>query len=187
MASNAAKKQQQHVEQSSARMVVVACKIPNGLILQLQTPVERMEDGMGGPQPRRYNTFGGRRYIVRGPAYPVGTRPKNFEKFRSVPMIEGGYAITRGIPKDFWEQWLEQNKRAPYVEAPDGAEHGMIFAYDDLDSVVSAAREQEELLSGLEPISTDEDKDGKLTDRRMPKPVTDGLTGLGEEKRGAGA
>jgi len=185
MASNAAKKQQQHVEQSSASMVVVACKIPNGLVLQLQTKVDRWEDGLGGPAKKTYNTFGGRRYVVRGPAYPVGTLPKNFSKFRPTPMIEGGYAITRGIPKDFWEQWLEQNKMAAYVQAPDGAEHGMIFAYDDLDSVVSAAREQEELLSGLEPISTDEDKDGKLTDPRMPKPVTDGLAALGTEHRNA--
>jgi hypothetical protein len=28
---------------------------------------------------------------------------------------EGGYALTEGIPKDFWERWLRQNKDAPCV------------------------------------------------------------------------
>lgn len=183
MAKTAAAKQQAHVEKSNALTVCVACKIPNGLVLQLQTPMKKSQPGIAGPQTEVVNVFGGQRYIVRGPAFPVGTLPKNFQKYRPTPHLEGGYAITRGIPKDFWEQWLEQNKLADYVLAPEGAEHGMIFAYDDIDSVAAAAREQEGLLSGLEPISTDEDAQGRLTDRRVPKPITDSLAGLGTEHR----
>ena len=183
MTAKAVQKQQQHAEQSNARTVVVACKIPNGLVLQLQHPFEKFEDTREGPTKRTYNVFGGKRYVVRGPAYPVGTLPKGFAQYKPAPMIEGGYALTRGIPKDFWEQWLKQNEQADFVIPPDGAEHGMIFAYDDLDDVVAAAREQEELLSGLEPLSTDEDAQGRLTDRRVPKPITGGLQGIGEEKR----
>lgn len=185
MTAKAVQKQQQHAEQSAARTVVVACKIPTGLVLQLQHPMERIEDGPHGPKTRTYNVFGGKRYQVRGPGYPVGTLPKGFAKYKPAPMIEGGYAITRGIPKDFWEQWLEQNKQADYVVAPDGAEHGMIFAYDDLDDVAAAAREQEALLSGLEPVSTDEDAEGHLTDPRLPKPLSASLAPVGEEKRTA--
>ena len=175
---NTAKKLAQHAESSNARTVVVACKIEPGLRLQLQRPVARMEDGKGGPEPRTYNAFYGKAYWVNGPARPVGTLPKGFP---AAPPIEGGYALTFGIPKDFWEQWLEQNKRAPYVEAPDGAEHGMIFAYDSMESTVDAAREQEKLLSGLQPMSTDEDAQGKLTDRRLPRPMSSMLSKVGTE------
>jgi hypothetical protein len=188
MATNAVKKQQVHAAESTSRTVVVACKIPNGLILQLQHPVKRMEDTRDGPEPRTYNAFGGKRIYIWGPAYPVGTIPKGFPK---PPMIEGGYALTRGVPMAFWEQWLEQNKLAPFVQAPDGAEHGMIFAYEDLDSVVSAAREQEGLLSGMEPLSQDEDKNGRLTDPRLPRPMNAGITKVShdverETERGRG-
>lgn len=183
MTAKLVQKQQQHAEASNARTVVVACKIPNGLTLQLQRPFEKFEDTRDGPQKRTYNVFYGRRYVVRGPAYPVGTLPKGFAAYKPTPMVEGGYALTRGIPKDFWEQWLQQNREAEFVIPPDGAEHGMIFAYDDLDDTAAAAREQEELLSGHEPISTDEDGQGRLTDPRVPKPLNAALAPLGEEKR----
>jgi hypothetical protein len=183
MTAKAVQKQQQHAEASSARTVVVACKIPNGLTLQLQRPFEKWEDERDGPRKRTYNVFYGKRYIVRGPAYPVGTLPKGFAQAKPTPMLEGGYALTRGIPKDFWEQWLAQNKEAEFVIAPEGAEHGMIFAYDDIDDVAAAAREQERLLSGHEPVSTEEDAQGRLTDRRVPKPMTGGLSQVSEEKR----
>ena len=183
MTATAVKKQQAKIEQSNARTVVVACKIPNGLVLQLQEPMERLVDTPRGPEKVKYMVKGGRQYTVRGPGYPVGTLPKGFAQYKPTPMIEGGYALTTGIPKDFWEKWFEQNKLADYVVPPDGAEHGMIFAYDDIDSVAAVAREQEKLLSGNEPISTDEDGQGRLTDPRVPKPLTGSLGQIGEEKR----
>ena len=120
------------------------------------------------------------RYHVNGPARPVGTVPKGFP---ASPIIEGGYAATPGIPAEFWETWVEQNKLAAYVVPPDGAEHGMIYAMPSLEDAVAAARENEKLLSGLEPISTDEDKDGRLTDRRLPKPMNQMLSKIGTEQR----
>jgi|WetSurMetagenome_2_1015567.scaffolds.fasta_scaffold00813_10 hypothetical protein len=162
----------------SARTVVVACKVPNGMCLQLQEPAQRMEDTRDGPVARTYWAKRGRPYYVHGPAYPVGTLPKGFPR---PPLIEGGYAITRGIPVEFWEAWAEQNKRADYFMTPDGAEHGMIFAYADMDDTIAAAREQEKLLSGLEPLSTDEDRDGKLTDPRLPRPVNLAVAKLAHE------
>jgi hypothetical protein len=165
---------------ATARTVTVACKIPTGLVLQLQRRVDRMEDTRDGPIPRTYWTKHGRTYHINGPAYPVGTIPKGFPR---IPMIEGGYALTTGIPAEFWEEWLEQNKRSDFVVPAPGAEHGMIFAYADVESTASAAREQEKLLSGLEPISTDEDKDGRLTDRRLPKPLNMAVAKIGTEQR----
>jgi hypothetical protein len=165
----------------SARTVVVACKIESGLVLQLQTLKDSRVPDKESPNGYRIEKIwakGGRRYVVSGPAYPVGQLPKGFPR---QPMIEGGYAITRGIPAEFWETWAEQNKFADYFVAPDGAEHGMIYAYPDLDSVVDAAREHDKLQSGMQPLSTDLDKSGKLTDPRMPRPVTSMIAKVGYE------
>lgn len=183
MATNTVKKQQAHAAASSSRTVTVACKIQNGMKLQLQKAVERMEDGPLGPKAKTYYAFHGRPYYVHGPSYPVGTIPKGFPK---QPLTEGGYALTTGIPMDFWEQWLEQNKLSSFVVAPDGAEHGNIFAYEELESVVSAAREQDKMLSGFEPISQDMDKDGRLTDPRIPKPLNNHITKIGFEPHPSG-
>ena len=138
----------------SARTVTVACKIPMGLQLQLQKDMEKWDDERGGPVKRTYKVKTGKIYYVAGPAYPQGGKPKNFPR---EPMVEGGYALTPGIPAEFWEEWLHQNRLAPYVQATDGAEHGMIFAYGLKADTVAAAREQEKQMSGLEPLSTDVD------------------------------
>lgn len=166
----------------SARTVTVACKIETGLILQLQRRMDRQEDTRDGPQSRSYWVKHGPRYYVNGPSYPVGTLPKGFPR---LPQIEGGYALTSGIPADFWEQWLEQNKLSDFVVPPPGAEHGMIFAYADFGDTAAAAREQETLLSGLQPISTDTDKDGKLLDRRLPRPMNQSVAKVATEPHSA--
>ncbi len=165
--------QRRPVAQKTTRTVTVACKIPSGLNLQLQRPMDRMEDTRDGPVPRKYWVKFGQIYTVKGPAYPVGTPPKGFPR---PPIIEGGYALTPGIPKDFWDQWYEQNKNADFVRPANGADHGAIFAYPDMEDAVSAAVENEKYLSGLEPISTDEDARGRLIDRRLPRPINMAIT-----------
>jgi hypothetical protein len=169
----------------SARTVTVACKVPMGLRLQCQEEMKTYEDSQrdGGPKPKTYNVFRGPVYYVHGPSYPVGTIPKGFPR---QPQIEGGYALTPGIPVDFWEKWLKQNEKSDFVVPPPGAEHGMIFAYAEHESAADAAREQEKLLSGLEPISTDEDATGKLTDRRLPKPINQMVAKVASEPHPAG-
>jgi hypothetical protein len=158
----------------SARTVVVCCKIPNGLQLQLQRDMEKWDDERGGPVKRTYKIKSGAIYYVAGPAYPQGGKPKNFPR---EPMVEGGYALTPGVPAEFWEEWLRQNRLAPYVQPTDGAEHGMIFAYPSKTDAIAAAREQEKLMSGLEPLSTEVDeKTGRLTDPRMPRSMNSAIS-----------
>jgi hypothetical protein len=73
-------------------VVTVACRLPNGLTLQLSQV--------------------GRRY---GPRYKVlGTRDEP---------SPGGFALTRGVPRAFWEAWVEQNRGRDYVV------HRHVFAY----------------------------------------------------------
>lgn len=119
--------------------VTVACKMPNGVKLELVEMVDRTEPVMGGgarrfQQARRTGQF----FIVRGPAVPFGT-PPNF------PII-GGYALTHGIPKDFWDKWCSQNKDSPLLE------NHIIFAHTKADSVRGMAKEHKGQLSGHEPI-----------------------------------
>ena len=60
--------------------------------------------------------------------------------------LVGGYAITHGIPKAFWEEWLEQNKGASFVE------NGMIFAANDNGSIASQATDGQTVKSGVERL-----------------------------------
>lgn len=146
-----------------AGTVTVACKIPQGVRLQLQAPMKRrVPTGRGLENDYEvvdFMVFVGTPYYVFGPSMPAGGTP---DGYLTPQQIEGGYALTRGIPADFWRQWLEQNKLADYVT------NKMIFAYD-AKSAKAAAREHHEVKSGLEPISRDTGKEGVLKDRRVPK------------------
>src|SRR5579863_1744400 len=108
-----------------AGSVTVACKVPMGMILQLQVPMERpIPTGRGVEAEFKMvsmNVFAGKRYHVFGPSIPAnGGVPDGYVMPK---LIEGGYALTDGIPADFWAQWLEQNAKADYVQ------NRMIFAY----------------------------------------------------------
>jgi hypothetical protein len=160
------------IERQAARFVTVACKVPCGMRLQLQYPqTVRVPRGLGGVNDyveTTVNQFGGPAYNVFGPAVPaMGGVPDGYQMPHK---IEGDYALTRGVvPADFWEQWLAQNEKAPYVE------NHMIFAYRDDASAKADAREHEKLMSGLEPLDRHVDSKGRMVDRRIPKPLSGSL------------
>jgi len=166
---------------SSARTVTVACKVETGLVLQLQRQVDRLVDTPKGPETKQFWVKTGQGYEIHGPAIPRGQMPKGYRP----PIIVGGYALTPGIPADFWEQWLEQNKNSTYCAPVGGSDHGFIFAYPDLESATSAAEENEALLTGFQPLSTDVDKHGSLIDKRIPRPVHGKLGRVQPEDRAA--
>ena len=120
--------------------VTVASKLPMPLVLQLHSPVEQMQVHAGGVH--KFIQFEVRRgaptYTVVGNSIPHNSAPKQ--------MIANGFGITPGIPKAFWEEWLEQHKDLQYVK------EGMIFAHEELISVHSMAREREKIVTGLERI-----------------------------------
>jgi hypothetical protein len=166
--------------------VMVGCKIPTGLVLQLQHKMKRpVPTGKAGVadeyQMVEVNVFGGDRYHVMGPSVPaMGGVPDGY----IMPRLEAGVALTE-IPRAFWETWLEQNAKADYVTS------GMIFAFGDEANVKAKAREEEKKTSGLEPISRHLDDKGRMTDRRIPKPLTSSVARIGfdaerDEARRAG-
>jgi hypothetical protein len=121
--------------------VTVASKFPMDFILRLYDFVKRYEPVMGGgtrevkiAERRR----GSKEFIVQGNSWPQNKGPHQQLNF--------GYAITSGIPKAFWDEWLEQNKEADYVA------NGMLFAHAETASTMSEAREKEKEKSGLERL-----------------------------------
>ena len=157
---------------ATARTVVVACKIPTGIQLQHQEKVKRHVDTKGGIEIVDMWVKRGKVYHCHGPAYPALPPDGYPEK----PIIVGGYAMTPGIPTEFWNDWLKQNASADYVKGD------MIMAHDSLESATAWAKEHAKSRSGLEPISREVDKTGRLTDPRVPKPITMGITKLGPDQ-----
>ena len=146
-------------EEEAVRTVTVACKIPMGMILQLQEFIEVYQPGPGGSRVVKEAVRTGPRYTVRGNRLPFGVIP-DFQ----MTSTNNGYALTPGIPKDFWDQWVEQNKMADYVV------NKIIFAYEQLADVKACAEEHEKRKSGLEPIDPMKSPDRRVaTDEVMAK------------------
>lgn len=124
---------------TGSNTVTVACKLPHGLMLEVvDEAVFRDIHPQNGVMARP----AGERIRVNGCARPVGVPlPED------VAQVVGGFALTPGVPADFWAAWLKQNKDAPFVKA------GMIFAHEKAGSVVSEAKEKREVLSGFEGMN----------------------------------
>lgn len=130
----------------NAETVTVACKLPNGVILQNCVMEDRREPMMGGgfkevKRARRLPET----YKVNGSAF-------NTELLRSgdVPYtVVAGFGITPGIPKEFWERWLDANRDTDLVKG------GFIFAHVSESDARRYASEHVGLKSGLEPIDPD--------------------------------
>jgi len=127
-------------QETGGATVSVASKLPMPYVLRLTKKVERVIQAHGGthreiislPAPELGE------YIVDGCSFAQNKGPHQ--------QLAGGFAITHGIPKAFWEKWLEQ-----YAQM-DSVKNGFIFAYSEAASTVSRAREMEDVKSGFERI-----------------------------------
>lgn len=130
-----------------ADTITVASKMPNGLVLRLFRMEEFAEPVMGGGQRQSQRAIQtGDEYTLNGTAFSIeralrGDLPRH--------QIAGGFALTPGIPRDFWEQWLKQNEKSDMVR------NGLIFAQASEQRARDAALEKEGLRSGLEPLDPD--------------------------------
>jgi hypothetical protein len=103
--------------------VFVACKLPNGLHLDLSVK---------GQLPRRLTLAGTNTGIKECGVYDPSR-------------MQNGFALTP-VPKKFFEDWLEQHRFHPAVV------NGHIFANTNAKSAVAEAREKEKAETGLEPM-----------------------------------
>lgn len=66
--------------------------------------------------------------------------------------IIGGYGLTEGIDKDFFDAWLKQNAGLSFVK------NGMVFAQSKSTDAIAEATEKAEVKTGLEPKSAEDAK-----------------------------
>jgi hypothetical protein len=133
--------------------VTVASKFPMDFTLRLFDWVKRYEPVMGGGQREvriAERRRGAKEFIVQGNSWPQNKGPHQ--------QINFGYAMTPGIPKAFWDEWVEQNKEADYVV------NGMLFAHAEGASTMAEAREKEKEKSGLERLDPKNLPKGLQTD-----------------------
>lgn len=124
----------------SGATVTVACKMPTGLRLTLfKARAEKFPVAGGMMIEETISRPAGDPVVLHGNRVPFGERAK-------VPVV-GGYGLNHGISKDFWDAWVEQNKNLDIVR------NRIVFAYDTPDHARGAAKEQRDVLSGLEPLN----------------------------------
>jgi len=129
---------------SAGAKVVVACKLPNGLVLHLDEMIEKtFPTPTGGTFTVKEAVRRPETVRVYGNAVPHGTIPDY--------LIVGGYALTPDVDKDFFDAWLAQNKSTMVVS------NGLIFAYERSGDAADVAREKRSIRSGLEPLTPDSD------------------------------
>ena len=125
--------------------VSIACKIPMGLVMKLYDWTKQFEPVMGGGSREvkvaveRYNA---KQYTINGNSYAQNEAP--------AMQIANGFALTHGIPKDFADEWFEQNAESPMVK------NGLIFAHSEYASVIAETKEKAKERSGLERLSQDD-------------------------------
>lgn len=148
------------------RTVIVACKLGiSRFELQLCEMRDVQENTQTGPRTVQQGFKSGEVWVVRGTAYPEGTPPKGFIK-RAEDC--DGYALTRNIPKVFWDRWLIQNGKAPMVT------NRLIFAAETMDEVEGMAHEYRDVKSDLAPLDMP-DREGEPVDARVPRSVHQGV------------
>lgn len=125
--------------------VMVACALPHGFQMQLQQSVETPSPTRDDPlRKETINRYVGKVVEIAGPARNRDVRRTEAGEF--VPTA-GGYALTPGVDKDFWDKWREQMKDWPPLVA------GQVFAGEREDAVKGKARAGEHGPSGFEPYN----------------------------------
>ena len=122
-----------------AETVVVASKLQLGLQLQLQQPYTITEEVFGGGvrEITRYHKTG-KTVVINGCAIDRGGP--------SDKQLVGGFALTHGVDKGFWDAWVSQHQGFPPLEK------GEIFAYERVSTVTGEAKDKENLRTGGEPL-----------------------------------
>jgi hypothetical protein len=138
---------------NSTETVTVACKLPHGLALRVFDTVDVDEPILGGGVRRsKIAQERPERFVVNGFAHPQNRNPR-CEIFGAMQMpngsLNGGYALTPGVPKDLWEMWLAQNAKSLLVK------NGLIFAVPKVEDARVEADKRKTIKSNLERLDPD--------------------------------
>jgi hypothetical protein len=133
-------------------------------------PVEKPETGSHGTRLVTVYEATGEEMLIKGPAYdPKGRTPDHLDA------ATGAFALTHGIPRAFWEAWLEQNKDSDLVKS----RHLFACAEGDDASIKAETKDLQSHKTGLEPLIVDSDP--RKMDPRIQRDVgrRAGIIGIG--------
>lgn len=127
-----------------AGTVTVACKLPHGLVLRLFDMVDYDEAQSGGG----FKTV--KRAFPRDKTVTLNgyLTPHRFAEIQPAAP-NSSYALTHGVDKDFFDEWMRQNASLAAVQ------NKLIFANEKQDSVNGMVRDNKARRCGMEPIDRD--------------------------------
>lgn len=109
-----------------ASTVVIGCKLPHGLVMELGIVEQKVGTGTQLVKGTGYRAF-----VVKG---------------ANAARIVGGYGVTPGVPADFATEWFKVNANLKFVK------DGLLFMVDRADAAKSEAKDRRDVTSGLEAI-----------------------------------
>jgi hypothetical protein len=134
-------------------MVSVGCKLPYGLVLELDT--EKKEPVVPGSD-KLVKVFypSGDKVTIAGSnsAHPDTGNPGR---------VVAGYGIT-DVPAKFWNEWVAQHAAYPLLV------NGTLFAHPKADATISEAGNRRSLKTGLEQMDPDKPGPGLTKDTTQP-------------------
>jgi hypothetical protein len=141
--------------------VTVYCKVHQSwLDLQKQRQHVVHENGQTGVREVKMSYREGPVVRIRGLAYPVGQTPPGFGPR---PIIVNGYAVTTGVDKVWWDEWVESVGKhwPPYVS-------GLLFAESNRADALAITKEHEHLSVPFAPLIPTVDGE-EPKDARVPR------------------
>lgn len=131
--------------------VVVACKLPAGLVMEIVEP-GKDDQGKVGTLPAPV----GRRVTLNG-ANSVPRRRNALGEYPMMTVYPYGLTV---VDQSFWEEWLKRHKDFPFIK------DGLVFVAPNQDKAIAMAKERVQSVStGLEPLKPSQD--GKSGDKRL--------------------
>jgi hypothetical protein len=111
--------------------VVVACKLPHGMHLEVRNPAGMVE----------------KRVTINGARLKTSATGRELNTHETTDDFGKGYGLTFNVPADFWARWSKENADYPPFA------RGFIFAQDNPVEAKAQAREMSDLQTGFEPLS----------------------------------
>lgn len=145
-----------------ADKIIVGSKLPMSIELQHCRMVEQRRTFRGTAWTEQEAQRHGPVVRIRGTAQPRGIPPDGY-----IPaQIVSGYALTFGVDSEWFEEWLRQNKQAPFVE------NGVLIWGEDRSEILAKAKENKAVFSGLDPVRPPvEGQAPSDRDPRLPRSV----------------
>ena len=121
--------------------VTVACKLPQGLVMQLHRPVDVPIPILGG------GVRVVEEYHPDPDCAPITLKGWRGNDGKPAQGSLAGCGLTHNVPIDYWERWLSENADQAYIR------NNLVFAFTRLDDVKGFAKEAKDIKSGLEPLN----------------------------------